>query len=285
MRRIISIGTLFFTLSLFAGHASAHASDVHSPRTLGLGGSGHAGPLLNDSIYLNPSFAAFLQTYSIALNYLNFKNDGDRKGRGYNVAVQDGRTEFLQAGAAYSVREDGAIAHIGVAKSFFKRFGVSGAYKIYMPTPQAGRPKKLIHDSILSMTLIPLDWLQSSLTVDNLIESTDGKAHQFYREIILGTKFNVQSIVLLYADPHWIPSLTGNTFGHEMGLEFVFTRDFFLRLGNFRNSKVPAVNGYGSGWGLGAGWIAPRISLDYGFSRVTSPHTYSIHSFGTTVYF
>ena len=38
----------------------ANASDYQSPRTAALGGAGHASPLLNDAIYLNPSFSSFM---------------------------------------------------------------------------------------------------------------------------------------------------------------------------------------------------------------------------------
>ena len=50
-----------FTLLL--GSAPGWAADFQSPRTAALGGAGHAAPMLNDAIYLNPSFVSFMPSY------------------------------------------------------------------------------------------------------------------------------------------------------------------------------------------------------------------------------
>src|SRR4051812_25896306 len=76
----------------FSG-ASALASDFHSARTAALGGAGRAGPLLNDGIYLNPSFLAFLQSYTFAGQYE--WNKGDAHGRILQASIQDGSSQLL----------------------------------------------------------------------------------------------------------------------------------------------------------------------------------------------
>src|SRR5436305_13181621 len=102
----------FYFLYIFAicfitqSSISAFGSDFHSARTAALAGSGHAGPLLNDSVFLNPSYASFLPTYSLALQYLKFSGpsrpgESDYHGRNYSVSIQDGRNELFQAGVAY----------------------------------------------------------------------------------------------------------------------------------------------------------------------------------------
>src|SRR5689334_537537 len=91
---------------------SANASDFHSPRTAALGGAGHAGPLLNDAIYLNPSYASLLPAYSISANYVAFRgtetlpdDSHPYSGNNFNLSVQDGHTEAFQAGLGYTRRD------------------------------------------------------------------------------------------------------------------------------------------------------------------------------------
>lgn len=253
----------------------AGATDFHSPRTAALGGAGHAGPLLNDAIFLNPSFASFLPTYSVAGNY--------PAGRGFGVSILDGRTELFQAGVAYTVLDRGRFIHVGASKGAIKRLGFGLGAKFFMPEGS----DQVVRDGTLSFTGIALDWLQGALIVDNLLETDEGREFLLYREVILGMKANLRGIALVYFDPHWIPALddTGSPYGYESGLEFVLMRDLFFRLGMFRNSKVPYRDEYGRGYGIGIGWVAPRISMDYGVSRVLRPNNETVHVGGMTIYF
>lgn len=267
------------------------ASDFHSPRTAALGGAGHAGPLLTDAIYLNPSFVSLLPTYSLSFAYLKFKgaahSDGsDYYGRSYNATIQDGKTELFQAGVGYTVREDGAMLHVGASKSFVERtgFGLGGKYIM------SNTKRPTITDINLSFTGIPLDWLQLALIIDNLLQSETGKAHGFYREIVIGSKINVMGLVLLYFDPRWTHALPNSEkLGFEAGLELPTFADLFIRAGTFRNTMQPFQGKYANGWGLGLGWIGPRISLDYGMSKVVQskaklPQALA-HTASVTVYF
>jgi hypothetical protein len=253
---------------------TALASDYHSPRTAALGGSGHAGPLLNDSILLNPSFTSFLPTYSIGVNYLN--------GTNYSVSIQDGRSEFFQAGVAYSRREDGSFIHVGASKNVVRRLGFGLGAKAYFNN----QTRQVSKDMTFSASGIPTDWLQTALIIDNLLETSSGKEQGLYREYILGIKCNIMGIVLAYFDPHYTPSLLiGERWGYETGLEFVMFSDLYLRFGNFLNSTIPFQAIRGRGYGVGLGWVAPRLSLDYALSRPIVPKLETVHTIGTTLYF
>ncbi len=266
----------------------ALAADYQSPRSIGLGGSGHAGPLLNDAVFLNPSFTSFLPTYSVGLNYLSFNGEaapvaiGSEKGKNYSVTVQDGRSDVFQAGAAYTQRVDATMVHVGVSKAIKQRvsFGAGGKFFFSDPTHSAAR------DAVVSATVIPSTWLQVAAVGDNMLENSAGQERGLYREYILGLKLNMKEIVLTYFDPHYTPSLSsGQQYGYEAGLEFVLMSDLFLRLGMFRNSNVPFQGGRGRGYGFGLGWVAPRMSLDYGLSRALEPVAAVAHTFGATLYF
>lgn len=274
--------------SFFLGKTTP-ASDFHSPRTAALGGSGHAGPLLNDSIFLNPAFASLLPTYSLSGNYLWFNGgevlpDGSSvlSGKNYNVSVQDGRTQLFQAGVGYTVLKNGKFIHIGASKAALKRVAFGVGAKLFFPDDKS---RSQILDSMVSVTLIAGRWLQVVAVVDNLRSPSEARERGLQREFIIGTKFNLVGAVLIYFDPHWVPALGSGIFGHESALEFTVMSDFFIRLGAFRNSKVPFLGVYGRGYGLGIGWIAPRISMDYGMERTIEPIAAVAHTIGMTVFF
>lgn len=282
---ILFLGVFF---SGFFFGSIALGSDYHSPRSAALGGSGHAGPLLNDSILLNPSFTSFLPTYSIGMNYLLYNSPPENslpgnQGKNYSFSIQDGRSEVFQAGASYAKREDGAFLHLGASKAFLKRmgFGVGGKFYFTNQNHAGGR------DLNISMTGVPTDWFQTAVIADNLIESNQGMTRGLYREFILGLKFNIDGILLAYLDPHYAPSLAvGERMGYEAGIEFVMVSDFFLRLGYLKNSTVPFQGGIrGKAFGAGFGWIAPRLSIDYGFSKSIEPRNALAHTLGVTAYF
>ncbi len=269
--------------TLFQCSVVCFSSDFQSPRSIGLGGSGHAAPLLNDSIFLNPSFASFLPTYSFGANYLAFSNpDATSNGKYLNFSVQDGRSELFQAGAAYTQRVDGTFIHIGASKSFVHRFGfgLGGKFFFNHKTFAAGR------DANISTTAIVSEWLQAAAILDNVFETQEGLNRGLYREMILGLKFNINSILMVYLDPHYTPSLPiPERKGFEAGVEFVFMSDLYLRLGYYKNATIAYEATRGRGFGAGVGFVAPRLSIDYGFSRVLEPALATAHTIGATVYF
>jgi hypothetical protein len=282
------INGLLLAASLAALTASltADASDFWSPRTASLGGAGHAGPMLNDAIYLNPSFVSLLPTYAVSGNYLFYEGTGsspDPHGHSLNFSIQDGRSELFQAGAGFTLKDDSSILNIGASKSLIARTGLGvGAKFLFPKAPGVG----VQSDFTYSMTAVPWDFLQAAFIVDNLVESAVEKSYDLYREFILGLKFNIDGILLLYLDPHLVPDDPVNSsFGYEMGAEFVVMKDLFLRLGTFRNAHIPEVDVRGQGYRAGLGWIAPRISFDYGFTRATAPLDFMAHTFGCTIYF
>ncbi|MBC7693423.1 MAG: hypothetical protein H7222_16785 [Methylotenera sp.] len=280
---VLAVLGAFLVSSAFT--ASAFSSDVHSARTAALGGAGHAGPLLNDAIFLNPSFGSFLPTYSLGLNYLNYSGPAvqgqDPHGRNYTVSILDGRSDLFQAGAAYTQREDGTFIHVGASKTLIKRIGVSIGGKIFYNNPAIANGQ----DLDASVTGILSETMQTSITFDNILETKASRERHLTREIVVGTKYNLKSILLFYVDPHYAPTATTGKFGHEIGAELVVMNDFFLRIGNFRNANIPHLAARGRGYGLGFGWVGPRLSLDYGVQRVIEPVATTAHVFSFTAFF
>lgn len=274
--------SIVFLIQLLTSGSVAFALDHHSPRTAALGGAGRAGPLLNDSIVMNPSFASFLPAYSFAANYL-YSGGEPLTSHGYHISIQDGKTEMLQAGIALTKRSDASFIHLGLSKSFLEKFAGGTSGKLIRNNSNGIYTGEMV----LSLTGLFANWIQLGIVIDNLIQTEAAKELGIYREIILGMKFNIKGIVLAYLDPFVTPSLTLDTglLGYSGGLEFVIMRDFFLRVGHHYNSYVPFLGKRAHGMGLGFGWMGPKISLDYGFARIFQPTPAWSHTFGTTFFF
>jgi hypothetical protein len=272
VRLFLIVFSLFWTFL-------AQASDFQSPRTAALGGAGHAGPLLSDALYMNPAFGTFIKTHSLSVNYqMNNLN-----GHIANASVLDGTEESLfQAGLGFTRREDANIINVGASKSIIQKMGMGIGAKFIFPNDGSG---KNLTDGTFSMIGFLGSWVQTALIVDNLFQVSPEKG--FLREVTVGTKFNVDKIILVYIDPHWVPDLNNgqSNFGVEAGLEFPFFSDLFLRMGVFTNSWVPSQAQRGEGFGLGAGWLGPKMSIDYGLTRVISPASSLAHTFGMTIFF
>lgn len=275
-------------LTYFLTSTSSFASDFQSPRAAGLGGAGHAAPWLNDSIYLNPSFTSFHPFRGVSTNYLWHGSDdldaagqSVSKGTLWNFSIFDGSSDnAFQAGLGFTKRGDGAFLHIGASKSIINRLGVGLGTKIFFPGGSSDR----YFDTTLSFSGIATDWFQASFMVDNLFETSPN--YGLYRQYILGTKFNLLSILSIHVDPHLVPSLpSGQTWGYEAGLELTLLSDFYLRFGNFRNSQIPFQASWGNGYGFGLGWLGPKISVDYGITRVLYPKNATAHQIGLTIFF
>lgn len=280
---------LFFFLGSYANNL--HAADYHSPRTAALGGAGHAGPILNDALYLNPSFASFSNTYAVQAGYQGYSPPSDAPaqnpyGNIWNLSVQDGRTPLFQAGVGYTQRSDGRLVHVSGSKNIINQLGVGVSTKFLLPNDAYA----LAVDGAISMTGIAWDWLTVVGILDNAIQTETIKQRGFLREMIVGVKINLKNLLSIYWDPQMTPDLIGREFGFSAAVELTPYPDLYLRTGYGRNTRYPLLTnevaaGYGSAWGIGLGWMAPKLSIDYAFTRVFDPLTVSAHTLGLTVFF
>jgi len=209
--------------------------------------------------------------------------DGSYNGKLWNVSLQDGQSELFQAGLSYTHFQQGALLSIGAGRAASKKLGFGLGGKVFFPV--ADPNGNHVEDMLFSTELVATTSIQVSFTADNLIQNSLAQQYNFYREFTIGTKYNALNILSVYYDPHYAPSVGSNRFGWEGGIEFPLFVDFSLRGGLYQNSKVPSLNNRGSGWGTGLGWMGPKISLDYAFSRETSPVDDSEHTIGTTIFF
>lgn len=247
---------------------SASATDYHSPRSAGMGGAGHAAPILNDGIYMNPAMIAMLPAYSVSVSHESVSGPSNTEPQMLvqNASIQDGTNSLFAAGVGYTRKTYGREVNVGAATRI-QAYGVGIGGKFLFGSDS----RDSAQDAILSATGPVTDWLQSGLIVDNLFESGKTKSWNQYREIVVGLKANVQKILLLYVDPHVIPGKPGDSFGYEVGAELPLFSDLYFRGGWNKNSFQPALGAYGHGHGFGLGWAFPRISLDLAVTRTFEP--------------
>lgn len=268
---------LIFTVAILSISPNlANAVEYHSPRSLGLGGAGRATPLLNDAIYLNPSYASFVPVYSLSGSYTNL----NPRGRNYHLSVQDSRTELFQAGVGFTKREGNSAINIGASKLAVDRLGFGLGSKFIIND----QTRKLTSDFIFSTTYLgAFEWLYSTLVIDNLFGNLD-------RTFYLGLKLIPTQNVNIYLDPFYTPQYRGgNKAGYHVGVELGLLADFFFRVGKYQDGEIPYLNTRGNGFGFSVGWIGPKLNVDYALSRAIQTHRgdpfTTVNSFAATVFF
>jgi hypothetical protein len=278
MKNLMTPLVIFLGIGL---STAAFAVEYQSPRTLALGGAGRGAPLLTDAIYLNPSYSSFVTSYSLAGSYLWFD-----QGRNYNLSVQDSRTELFQAGMGYTKREGSRAINIGASKNVVNRLGVGIGTKFVLDDVTNDTSSSMS----ISTSFIATEWMYASLIIDNLFESDSGKAKGLYRDFYLGFKFIPTREVQVYLDPVYSPSYPyGNKAGFSAGIELALMSDFYLRTGKFVDAEVAYLNTRGDGWGVGLGWLGPKVDFEFALHRVTSNHLgtgyHCAHTASMTIFF
>ncbi len=265
---------LAFPILLASLPLPAFGSDSQSARTAALGGAGHAGPFYTDAIYLNPSALALMRGLAISGQYV-LPPEG--VANAMTVAGIASLNEMpIQAGAGYARRSDGTFMHFSLARELIERVALGAGLKLFQP----GRdPEKLTPELTVAATAIATDWFRASLTFDNAFGTLvdDGMP----RELVFGTRTNVASLFTVFFDPH----LARSAWGYEAGIEIPFLEYYFLRAGTFDGATVAALARPCDGYAGGFGVFFPWVSLDYAFSRATSPVSATLHTFSATLNF
>lgn len=257
-----------FTFCLLCS-LNTFATDYQSPRTAGLGGAGHAGPILTDAIYMNPAMMPFLSTYSVSVSHNSYSgpDSTEPKGKLQNASIQDGTSPLFQAGVGYTRKTYGNMVNVGASTRVLEKYGIGVGGKFLF----GSNTRETAQDLTLGLFGSLSDWVQTGIVLDNAISSPNSRQWNEGREFIVAAKFNFQKILLVYFDPHYAPSKTGSHTGYEAGMEIPLMSDLFIRGGINRDSFQPHLGAYGKGYGFGFGWSFPRMSLDGSMSRTESP--------------
>jgi hypothetical protein len=139
-------------------------------------------------------------------------------------------------------------------------------------------------DGSVSATYIVSPLLQLAFVADNVLETERKRERGLNRQFTVGTRFSIENIWIIYADPHFTPNVD-NQFGLDVGMEFRMFPDLTFKIGHFRESQLPHLNQRGKGYSVGAGWVGPRLSLDLAIVRTLEPIATSSTVAGFTVFF
>jgi len=255
------------------------AADFYSPRTAALGGAGHASPECNDAIYLNPAYLSFLKIYGISGN---FQLDPSSNSHLFNISIADGTKGLIfHAGISYTYGKNNQLIHFSISKDILETLGLGiGGKIIWSNVPPTGKAIEAYFSIFQKIT----PWLQISILIDNLFSHC--AKWGLHREITLGTQWNINSIFFLFFDPLWVFNESQEKkLGYQLGLEIPFLDSLFFRLGKFQNVRMIEQRYRGEGYGIGVGWQAPKISLNYGLSfSALSSKKIMTHYFGLNVY-
>ncbi len=252
-------------LSVFALE-SANASDYQSPRTLSLGGAGHAAPLQTDPIVMNASHAAFLPAYQVTAAFQRYKGstgNQEPRGRVATFAVLDGNQTTVPIGLLYSRRAQGAILALGGGYKINEAWSVGLSAKTTLKTDTLTDNR----DFSTSATYRLSKAFQFALITDNVIQNrTKANPWGQFREYTLGTKYALDKNFFFYLDPHYTPA-RDKKFGYEAGVEVATFSDLYIRVGKSMRSMQPHLAQYGDSLGYGFGYVGPRFSMDFAISH------------------
>jgi hypothetical protein len=246
--------------------AHAWGPDFQSARTLSLSQGGRAGALMTDTIVMNPSMLGFQPL--VAFSGTGFWQREESSNRGFNLGVVDGKNELFTAGLSFTRARQFNIFHLSAAKKVFQWLSLGAHGKRYSSrstTPLPAARGITGYDGGLSATVslpkgaLPLP-LNIALTSDNLLSKSGHEESIGPRQVAVGAKTSVVDVLIFYLDyvqylPENFPSYGKPSLGGELSI----TPELFARVSAFGFRE--------RGWGLGAGWLGPRVALNYGYQR------------------
>lgn len=254
--------SLLLFLTVFVGEKPAHAVDFQTSRILALGTTGRGGALLNDTILLNPSLLGFQPVQSISGTYKWVED------KAFNVSVIDGKNKYFQAGIGYTRMPDLDFIHLALAKraTNWLSFGTTAKrYSTRANNLAANGQEVSGFDGGPSVSVaFPKEVtgvaLQLGLTGDNLTHKAADEKYLGPKQAGAGIKVNLRDILLLYGDyVQFFPSSSGSYNSYAGAAELSLGADLYARAGLFGFRE--------KGWSLGAGWLGPKIGINYGYQN------------------
>jgi hypothetical protein len=250
---------------------NANALDFESARTTGLSGSGRGGPLMTDTIFVNPSALAFQNVQALSGTFDWLTNPASPPGTTnhlFNGSVVDGKNQYVDAGLAFTRRPDLDLIHLALAKQVMPWGAIGATVKRFSSgsaNPQSINQVTGFDGGLSAAVVIPADMLASpqvsfGLTAENLIHDAAKEATIGPRQLGGGVKATFEKLLALYADAVVNQSnVSGAWTTYSGGAEIGLGSDFYIRGG---------LSGYRQkGWSYGVGWTGPKIAINYGFQN------------------
>ena len=261
---------IWFVSILLMTNKVGYSYDFIPARTLGLSTSGRGGPLLNDSIMVNPAFISFQNTMSFSGSYLwqrPYFGTPDDLNRAFHVSVIDAKNEYFNAGVAFTRRHDADLVHLALSKKITEAISVGVVGKKFVPKGTAiftteTRPGSAYDLGASTAFVVPKEFigmpLQFGITSENLTSSSGKEALGGVKQVGAGGKLGLKDMLTVYVDHvRYFPKQSGSWSNSSLGAELALGLEFFARGGLLGFTE--------KGWSAGFGWYGPKISIQYGF--------------------
>lgn len=203
----------------------------------------------------------------------------------YNISVIDGTNPYVSAGLSLTRAKKGDFIHLALSKKIdywisvgihAKRFNLRS--KDLPPNVES----YTVFDGGASVSIaIPKEWssypILLALTSDNLHHATGAEKYLGPKEFSFAAKINFKDLLLVYGDfVHATSTYYGGYPMYHSGAEIALGNEFFARGGmfGFRNT----------GWGLGGGWVGPKLGLNYGYQKQTNESQEKLHTLTLDLY-
>lgn len=250
--------------------------------------------MLADTIFVNPSLLAFQPVGALSGTY-SWINDSvfgpaDSRPPSFNVSVIDGKNEYVNAGLAFTRRPGVDFLHLSLAKRALQWLSFGSSVKYFSSRGEAMSPYTAtpvgaligtdmsFSTSFLVQTSFTATPIQIGIVGDNLIAKAANEPLIGPRQVGIGFKANLSSILLLYGDAvEYLPKNVGAYPMFHGGIELAFSPEIFLRGGIFGTHE--------KGWSLGGGWVGPKLGFNYGYQSKMAFDSHNAFEHALTVDF
>ncbi len=264
--------TVFFAILI-----SLSANAYEGPVSSAMGGSGRSSIIPGETT-LNPAAIAHIRGYHVTASYQDYTFEPTGKAAILRASFVDSNEDnMVPAAFTYGKNAEDQEFHLGVSKFIFRSLALGIEIERYISDPKVGYRHIENDISIGALYAITTDWgvglvgrnlLRTNLAaLDQSVAIASsyafGKIARVQFDYLLPMQNNDQkkSIIMMGVESHFV---------HEFPLRTGFRRD------NLRNTTF---------WTAGAGWVGPKIALNYGFEKNVNSSREAGHSIDVRVYF
>lgn len=262
MKLLLIISLCFWSFRL-------QATDLVGAISAGMGGTGRAGAVANETLFLNPAALTLFDRFYVGSSYQSGFLSKDISRNTYSLIMTDGTPDLIFPGALAYRRHSINSAGIhytenefrgGVGYRFSERINIGVAGKYLKAEQQNGSHYSQTNfDAGMLVGVLP-NW-GFSLSAENLVRarSTLPQALQRRSRVALGTQLILDRVITLRYEA-LMPLHTEKTqvSGHRLGASVVMKASFLLLAGYSLDDAT------GQSWSsIGLGWQGPRLKLAY----------------------
>jgi hypothetical protein len=264
--------------------SSLHAQDIEDrrlfmPRSLAMCGAMESRININESLYFNPASSAHSRMFSADTGF-TWQHDKEMSGRSdtYYVNAVDTENEMFGGGVGYYKRYVGGIGSEWDVRGMFNKLLVGNRLGLGVG----------IHYTKFNHRINPTSNLNADFGFIFLLTKKTLIGGTAYNLIGDNNNINTRSIDLGIRHTMWDFFSATFDFEHRFikkttftgALELLYKNGIMITVSTQKNMNLGNIF-----WGLGLGYVGPKISLIYGtMNAATAPYSFT-HSFSLRVFF